>query len=64
MARTTNFDMEGFGRLKKNLKKDFAGLQPVRVALLGDTPTQWLAQAIRGAGYERGLDYHSIHPIV
>jgi FkbH-like protein len=48
--------MEGFARLKKNLKKDFSGLQPVRVALLGDTPTQWLVQAIRGAGYERGLD--------
>ena len=48
--------MEGFSRLKKNLKKDFSGLQSVRVALLGDSATQWLAQAIRGAGYERGLD--------
>jgi FkbH-like protein len=48
--------MDAFTRLKKNLKKDFSGLQPVRVALLGDTATQWLAQAIRGAGYERGLD--------
>jgi FkbH-like protein len=54
MAATTN--MDAFTRLKKNLKKDFSGLQPVRVALLGDTATQWLAQAIRGAGYERGLD--------
>lgn len=48
--------MEGFSRLKKNLKRDFSGLQPVRVALLGDSATQWLVQAIRGAGYERGLD--------
>ena len=56
--------MDGFTRLKRNLRKDYTGLQPVRVALLGDTATQWLAQAIRGAGYERGLDYHSIHPIV
>src|SRR5580658_127904 len=48
--------MDAFTRLKKNLKKDFSGLQPVRVALLGDTATQWLAQGIRGAGYERGLD--------
>src|SRR5579863_2250152 len=48
--------MDAFTRLKQNLKKDFSGLQPVRVALLGDTATQWLAQAIRGAGYERGLD--------
>src|SRR5580658_3445425 len=48
--------MDAFTRLKKNLKEDFSGMQPVRVALLGDTATQWLAQAIRGAGYERGLD--------
>src|SRR5579863_3139130 len=54
MAATTN--MDAFTRLKKNLKEDFSGMQPVRVALLGDTATQWLAQAIRGAGYERGLD--------
>ncbi|HXB94148.1 MAG TPA: HAD-IIIC family phosphatase, partial [Puia sp.] len=31
-------------------------MQPVRVAVLGDTATQWLVQAIRGAGYDRGLD--------
>src|ERR1700749_3175041 len=48
--------MDAFTRLKKNLKKDYSGLIPVRVALLGDTATQWLAQAIRGAGDERGLD--------
>jgi FkbH-like protein len=54
MAATTNID--AFTRLKRNLAKDFSGLQPVRVALLGDASTQWLAQAIRGAGYERGLD--------
>jgi FkbH-like protein len=54
MAETTN--MDAFTRLKRNLKEDFSGLRPVGVALLGDTATQWLAQAIRGAGYERGLD--------
>jgi FkbH-like protein len=48
--------MDAFTRLKKNLKNDFSGLQPVRVAVLGDTSTQWLVQAIRGAGYERGFD--------
>jgi FkbH-like protein len=48
--------MDAFTRLKGNLKRDFSGMQPVRVALLGDTATQWLAQAIRGAGYERTLD--------
>jgi FkbH-like protein len=48
--------MEGFTRLKKNLKKDFSGLQPVRVALLGDTATQFLGQAIRGLGFDRAFD--------
>ena len=48
--------MDAFTRLKKNLKNDFSGLQPVRIAVLGDTSTQWLVQAIRGAGYERGFD--------
>jgi FkbH-like protein len=48
--------MDAFTRLKRNLKNDFSGLLPVRVALLGDTATQWLAQSIRGAGYELGLD--------
>lgn len=45
-----------FSQLKKNGKKDFSGLEPVRVALLGDTATQFLVQAIRGTGFERGFD--------
>ncbi len=48
--------MKDFLQLKKNNKKDFTGLKPVRVALLGDTPTQFLAQAIRGTGYDHGID--------
>jgi FkbH-like protein len=48
--------MDDFTRLKQNLKKDLSGLQPVRVAMLGDMATPWLVQAIRGTGYERGLD--------
>jgi len=42
--------------LRKNLKKEFSGLKPIRVALLGDTATQFLNQALRGAGYEKGFD--------
>jgi FkbH-like protein len=44
-----------FTELKKNLKKDFAGLLPVKVAILGDTATQFLATALRGCGYDNGL---------
>lgn len=46
--------MKTFAQLHKNLKKDFSQLAPVRVAVLGDTPTQFLVQALRGAGYEYG----------
>jgi FkbH-like protein len=42
--------------LKKNLKKDFSHLPKARLALLGDSTTQLLVQAIRGYGYEVGLD--------
>jgi FkbH-like protein len=43
-------------QLKKNLKKDFSGLVPVKIALLGDTSTQLLCQALRGEGFENGFD--------
>ena len=42
--------------LKKNLKKDLSGLTNVSVALLGDTPTQLLALAIKGYGVEDGYN--------
>ncbi len=45
-----------FRRLKKNLKKDFSGLPAQRVAILGDSATQMLHQAIRGYGYEEQLN--------
>jgi FkbH-like protein len=45
-----------FLELKKNLKRDFSGLKAVRVAVLGDSATQLVTQAIRGHGYEAGLD--------
>lgn len=47
--------LKSFGELKKNLKKDFS-LFPVRkIAILGDTSTQLLVQAIKGTGYEEGI---------
>jgi FkbH-like protein len=48
--------MKSFSELKKNLKKDFSVLEKVKLAVLGDTATQFLAQALRGVGYDAGLD--------
>ena len=45
-----------FNELKKNIKKDFSGLKQLKLALLGDSSTQLLAQAIRGSGYNRHLN--------
>jgi FkbH-like protein len=48
--------MKSFSQLKRNLKNDFSRLEPVRVALLGDSSTQFLAQALRATGYDRSFD--------
>ena len=45
-----------FNHLRKNLIKDFTELKKVKVALLGDTSTQFLVKAIRGDGYNKGFD--------
>lgn len=46
--------MQSFKDLKSNLKKDTANLLKIKVALLGDTATQFLAIALRGTAIERG----------
>lgn len=43
-----------FKELKRNLKKDVSNLPVIRVALLGDSATQFLATAIESTGIERG----------
>jgi FkbH-like protein len=48
--------MKSFGELKKNLKKDPAGLKKIKLALLGDTATQFLNIALRGQAFEAGYD--------
>lgn len=48
--------MKDFNALKKNLKKDFSTLKEIRLALLGDSSTQLLHQAIRGMGFEEGFN--------
>jgi FkbH-like protein len=48
--------MKFFSQLKKNLKNDFSRHKTIKIALLGDTATQFLTQALRGAGYDEGFD--------
>jgi HAD superfamily phosphatase (TIGR01681 family) len=48
--------MKTFQQLKKNLKNDFSSFKSIKLAVLGDTSTQFLTQAIRGLGYDKGFD--------
>lgn len=48
--------MYTFKELKRNLKKDVSALPTIKVSLLGDTATQFLATAIKGEGIERGYN--------
>ena len=48
--------IKDFSQLKKNLKKDFTNLKRIKVAILGDSATQFLSQAIRGLGFDYGFD--------
>jgi FkbH-like protein len=49
--------IKDFTALKKNLKKDFVGLKNIKVALLGDSSTQLLNQAIKAYGFELDVDF-------
>ena len=48
--------MNTFKNLKCNLKKDIMGLPLIKVSLLGDSATQFLAISLRGEGIERGYN--------
>jgi FkbH-like protein len=48
--------MKTFSELKKNLRKDFTGLKTIKVAILGDTATQFLTQALKGLGFDNGFN--------
>lgn len=48
--------MISFKELKRNLKKERNDLPVIKVVLLGDTATQFLAIAIEGMGIERGYN--------
>lgn len=45
-----------FKELKRTLKKDTSGMPTIKVSLLGDSATQFLATAIKGVGIERGYN--------
>ncbi|MBN7774061.1 HAD-IIIC family phosphatase [Clostridium aminobutyricum] len=47
-----------FTELRKNLKKDYSTFRTVKMAIVADWSVPMLAQAIRGYGYEFGLDIH------
>ncbi|HVF81368.1 MAG TPA: HAD-IIIC family phosphatase [Flavisolibacter sp.] len=46
-----------FTHLRKNVKKDFTGFTAIRVALLSDSSSQLLHQALKGHGYDKKLNY-------
>ena len=48
--------MKDFLQLKKNIKKDFSSLKTIKLAVLGDTATQFLTQALKGLGYDHGFN--------
>ncbi len=49
--------MISFNDLKKNLKKDFSGFKKIRLALLSDSASQLLNNAIKAYGFEAQLDF-------
>lgn len=49
-------NISDFLTLKKNLKKDISSFSNLKVALLGDTATQFLITGIKGMGVERGFN--------
>ncbi|MDR1372282.1 MAG: hypothetical protein LBJ17_04030, partial [Dysgonamonadaceae bacterium] len=46
--------MYNYLELKRNLKKDLTCLTTIKVALIGDTATQFLATAIKGCAIGKG----------
>ena len=48
--------LKSFIQIKKNLKNDFSALKIIKVAILGDTATQFLTQALKGIGYDHGFN--------
>jgi FkbH-like protein len=45
-----------FKELKKLLKKDYAGLPVIKIAVLADSASQLFCQALKGYGYTQGIN--------
>lgn len=50
-------EIKTFNQLKKNLKKDFSSLKSLKVAVLGDTATQFLNIALQGSAIDLGYQF-------
>ncbi|MFT3826849.1 MAG: HAD-IIIC family phosphatase [Chitinophagaceae bacterium] len=50
-------DVKSFNALNKNLKKPSEHLKSCRIAILSDSASQFITQAIRGYGIENGVNY-------
>ena len=46
-----------FSELRKNNKKDYAGFAKIKIAVLADSSSQFLCQALRGYGYTQSVDF-------
>jgi len=46
-----------FKELKKNLSKDYSRFKKIKIAILGDSATQLLVQAIKGYGYTEKINF-------
>ena len=52
-----HMEVKSFSEIKKSLSKPLGGCRTiVRVAVLGDSATQFLSLALRGLGLDRGFD--------
>ena len=49
--------LPAFTELKRNLKKDFSSLPVIKLGIIGDCATQHIAVALRGWGYEKGINF-------
>ncbi|MCC6690544.1 MAG: HAD family hydrolase [Bacteroidia bacterium] len=49
--------MKDFNSLQQNLKKDFSGLKKIKLAVVADSSTQFLVQAIKGYGFDQAVNF-------
>ena len=52
-----------FNVLMKNLKKDYSSFKTVKIAIISDSVSEFLAKAIRAWGYEKEYDFELYLPL-